>query len=63
MANVTTITKRQRELITKHLCDPKAVTQAEVMRHLKLGRDYHAFYRLAYRVAVSNDNNVCTTIT
>ncbi|MGX7894419.1 hypothetical protein [Tsuneonella sp. HG222] len=42
------ITKLQREVITAHLIDPKRVTQADVIRRLKLGSSNN-FYRLVYR--------------
>jgi hypothetical protein len=47
MANRTT--KAQRDAIIAHLADPTGVTQASVMRKLKLNHQ-NDFYRLTYRV-------------
>lgn len=47
MASQTT--KAQQDAIIAHLSDPKGVTQASVMRRLKLNQP-NDFYRLTYRV-------------
>lgn len=42
-----------RDLINAHLSDPQAVTQAEVMRKLKI-TSHNNFYRLVYQAVRNN---------
>lgn len=52
MSKATPIPKNKRDLIALHRESPSLLPQAEAMRRLRLGKDYHAFYRLFYRATM-----------
>ena len=49
------LTKREKELMERHRLAPGYFPQREIMKKLKLGRDYQKFYRLFYRATVMKD--------
>jgi hypothetical protein len=47
-------TKLERDLMQRYRLAPHLLSQAEVMRKLKLGKDYHKFYRLFHRCTIAD---------